>query len=115
MRFLASLAGPALLVLVLASPAARADQDKQSGPAQAFSKEDLAFFEKEVRPLLSSHCLRCHGPEKQRSHFRLDSREAILKGGDMGTAVNLKNPDASNLLKALQHEGDFRMPPNGKL
>ena len=44
-------------------------------------------FEKEIRPLLEAHCLRCHGPEKQRSGYRLDDRAAALRGGDSGDAA----------------------------
>ena len=44
-------------------------------------------FEKQVRPLLVKHCIKCHGPRKQEGGLRLDSREAILKGGETGPAV----------------------------
>ena len=43
---------------------------------------DAAFFEAKIRPMLVENCLRCHGPEKPKSHFRLTSRAAALKGGD---------------------------------
>src|SRR5262245_30361227 len=105
MRLLASQAGLVLLALLLAVPSGRAEQDKQPQPTDAGSKEDLAFFEKEVRPLLTTHCLRCHGPEKQRGQLRLDSRAALLKGGDLGPAVNLQKPDESILLTALDYQG----------
>src|SRR5437868_3583776 len=43
-------------------------------------------FDRDVWPILENNCLRCHGPEKSKSHFRLDDRDLALKGGD-------NNPD----------------------
>jgi hypothetical protein len=79
-----------------------------------FTPEQLAFFEKEVRPLLKQHCFKCHG-EKDRGGLRLNSREAVLKGGDLGPAVDLAKPEASTLLKAVHWKDGLEMPPSGKL
>ena len=35
-------------------------------------------FDKDVKPIFQASCLRCHGPEKPKSHFRLDDRELAL-------------------------------------
>src|SRR5260221_13594879 len=56
-------------------------------PIKRFSPEQLDFFEKQVRPLLAANCLSCHGPQKQEGGLRLDTREAVLKGGDEGPAA----------------------------
>jgi hypothetical protein len=77
--------------------------------------EDVRFFETDVRPVLVEHCQKCHGPKKQESGLRLDSRQAILKGGDRGPAVVPGKPDESVLLGAVRYMGDVQMPPNGKL
>ncbi len=74
------------------------------------TKEDLAFFENRIRPLLVEHCQKCHGAKKQESGLRLDHREMMLAGGDRGAAVDLADAGASLLLKAVQHEGDLKMP-----
>src|SRR5262249_43921843 len=84
-------------------------------PAGGAPPADAAFFEQEVRPVLQANCLKCHGEGKVRGGLRLTSRAAVLKGGDTGPAVDLKNPDASLLLKAIRHEGDLAMPPTGRL
>jgi cytochrome c553 len=73
------------------------------------------FFERHVRPILVAKCLACHGPRKQESGLRLDSRAALLRGGDRGPAVDLKLVDRSLLLRAIRHDGDLEMPPAGKL
>ena len=44
----------------------------------------IEFFEKQVRPLLVKQCVSCHGPAQQFSSLRVDSREALLKGGNRG-------------------------------
>lgn len=73
-----------------------------------------AHFEKEIRPVLEAKCLKCHNGEKQRGSLRLDSREAILQGGDTGPALVPGKPADSLLLQALNYT-DFRMPPAGQL
>ncbi|WP_397570767.1 DUF1553 domain-containing protein [Schlesneria sp. T3-172] len=73
------------------------------------------FFESEVRPVLVEHCQRCHGAKKQEAGLRLDSRDALLKGGDNGAAIVPGDANASLLILAVKHLGDTQMPPNGKL
>ena len=73
------------------------------------------FFEKSVRPVLANHCFECHGPQKQKAKLRLDSREAMLKGGESGPAIVPGNPVASILIQAVRQDGALTMPPGGKL
>src|SRR3954469_19160993 len=73
------------------------------------------FFETKVRPLLAAHCWECHGPDKQKSGLRLDSRQAILKGGDTGPAMMVGKPEESPLVEAIGYDGPVQMPPKGKL
>jgi mono/diheme cytochrome c family protein len=78
--------------------------------------EQEQFFEKKVRPVLAGNCWECHGEKKQESSFRLDSRAAILKGGDSGDrGAESGQPEKSLLVKAIQHSGDVKMPPEKKL
>ncbi|KAB2646241.1 MAG: DUF1553 domain-containing protein, partial [Verrucomicrobia bacterium] len=77
--------------------------------------EQLAFFERHVRPVLVESCIKCHGPEKQKQGLRLDSREAVQKGSDDGPILTPENPEASPLVRALRREGDNPMPPKEKL
>jgi hypothetical protein len=79
------------------------------------SRTAIDYFEREVRPILVDHCSQCHGPAKQESDLRLDSRESILKGGLSGAAVVAGDPAKSLLIAAIRHEGDLQMPPKGKL
>jgi len=72
-------------------------------------------FEKNIRPLLVEQCLKCHGPTKQSGGLRLDSRDALLTGGDSGPAAVSGKPEESLLVKAVAYSGELKMPPKGKL
>ena len=86
-----------------------------ASPLRAAEPVDAEFFEKKVRPVLLAHCVGCHGPEKQKGGLRLDSRAALLKGGDTGPAVNTTDPAKSLLAQMVRYDGDIKMPPKGKL
>jgi cytochrome c553 len=82
----------------------------------AFPGEQLEFFEKEVRPLLVERCHKCHGAELHKGNLRLDSRAAVLKGGDSGPAIDVANLPQSELLSAISYDpAGYQMPPDGKL
>lgn len=70
-----------LLFPLLAGPglAAAATLDLSRLPPPVDRPVDFA---REIRPLLEKHCLKCHGPEKQKSGWRVDVKETVLRGGD---------------------------------
>jgi len=81
--------------------------------AQAQSNTD--FFESTIRPLLITHCLKCHGAEKQESELRLDSPEHWGKGGLGGPVITPGKPESSSLLRAVRKtDPDLQMPPGRK-
>src|SRR5262245_11555576 len=51
------------------------------------------FFELNVRPLLATNCLPCHGGKKTSSGLIVSSRELLVRGGDRGAAIIPGNPD----------------------
>ena len=82
----------------------------------AFTAEQLRQFETQVRPILDEHCLKCHGSTKQWGSLRLDSRTAILKGGDSGPAAVAGEPNESLLIRAVRHDDEnLKMPQDDKL
>ena len=84
----------------------------------ALRADDAAdrHFTDRVRPLLDLRCVSCHGPAKVKGGLRLDSREALLKGGDTGPAVVPGQPDQSLLIDAVLHsKKELAMPPKEKL
>ena len=65
-----------------------------------------------MAPLLERHCIACHGPDKAKGHFRLDTFESLLKPGssDKPTLVP-GQPEASRLYQLIvQPDPDERMP-----
>ncbi|WP_337173259.1 PSD1 and planctomycete cytochrome C domain-containing protein [Paludisphaera sp.] len=77
-----------------------------------------AFFEAKVRPILVERCYGCHSAkaESLKGSLAVDSLEGLLKGGDLGPAVEPGNPDESLLIQAVGYEDDLvRMPPKRKL
>src|SRR5207249_3692999 len=68
-----------------------------------------------VRPILESHCLNCHGPTKQKAGLRLDSRGAMVRGGESGPILEPGDPQASRLIEVIRYDSDVQMPPRRKL
>ncbi len=62
----------------------RADDKKPTAAeSPTFTAEQVAFFEKDVLPVLTKHCLKCHGAEeKVKGELYLTTRKGILDGGD---------------------------------
>jgi len=75
----------------------------------------LQFFEKQIRPLLVNHCHECHAGGEHKGGLLLTTREALLAGGDSGSAVVSGDPDASLLIDAVRYGDVYQMPPDGKL
>ncbi len=77
------------------------------------------FFETKVRPVFVERCYSCHSADakKLKGALRVDSREALLKGGESETpAIAPGKPDESQLIKAVRYEEEaLRMPPKQKL
>ena len=67
-------------------------------PAE-FTAEQIEFFESKIRPLLIARCHECHAGETSEGSLRLDSRAALIAGGDTGPAIELAEPAASLLLE----------------
>ncbi|QEH35169.1 Planctomycete cytochrome C [Aquisphaera giovannonii] len=83
---------------------------------EAAGPEQVRYFETEIRPLLATSCMGCHGAGKQKGGLRLDSKAAIVAGGDSGPAVVPGRPGESLLVEAVNYASDdLKMPPNGQL
>ncbi len=85
------------------------------------SPEGVAFFEQKIRPVLIEACYECHSAAaktkgKLKGGLFLDTRAALLTGGDEGPALVAGKPDDSLLIKALRwSREDLHMPPKKKL
>jgi hypothetical protein len=74
-------------------------------------------FNKQIRPILSDNCYKCHDAKKQKGKLRLDTKELFLKGGKDGKVVEPGNPAKSDLYRriTLGKDDDDVMPPEGDL
>jgi len=79
--------------------------------------ERTDHFEKYVRPLLIQHCVECHGPKKQESGLRLDSRDQVVVGtNDLDALVDTSAPSDSRLLQVVAwSDDDVQMPPDAPI
>ena len=72
-------------------------------------------FLREVRPILSSHCFKCHGPDDdtRKGGVRLDMRDAALKSGKSGgPAIVPGQPEKSEVIaRIFTTDEDDLMPP----
>ena len=67
-----------------------------------------------IQPMLKQNCLGCHGEGNTFASLDLRTRESALRGGDRGPAIRSGDPDASLLIRAIDHVGDLQMPPGGE-
>jgi len=87
-----------------------------AGICGALEPEGLAIdFARDVRPLLASRCVACHGAEKQEGGLRLDARTPALKGGDSGPVIEPGKAGSSRLVHLVTGgEPETPMPPEGE-
>src|SRR5688572_32353741 len=97
---------PSLLIVVFAGFAA----------AQSLPANSQEYFETKVRPILANNCYSCH-TNSALGGLRLDSFEAMKKGGKRGAAIVPGDAENSLLIQALKHTApdDLKMPMGNKL
>jgi mono/diheme cytochrome c family protein len=102
----------AIIWFVVATPAHAASVDVSRIPLAAGKSVDFA---KDIKPLFEASCVKCHGPEKAKNAFRLDSRARALAGGDNGIDIipgdSAKSPMVHYVAGLV---ADLEMPPKGK-
>src|SRR5262245_58216420 len=101
----------ALVQVVYSSDALHVFADEPVMPP----RKAVEFFEKSIRPVLAENCFNCHSDRKQKAGLRLDSRQAMVTGGETGPAIVPGHPEQSLLLKALHYNDELKMPPKGQL
>jgi len=86
---------------------------EDKGPSSASS---TSFFSVRVEPIFAGHCNTCHGRPKARSRLRLDSYEAVMRGGKHGVVVKAGSVQGSELFHrvTLPVGDDKVMPAEGK-
>ena len=79
-----------------------------AGPASGETPD----FDREVAPLLATHCLECHRGDNTKGKLDLSTRAGALKGGKSGPALVAKLPETSLLLERVTAD---EMPPKQPL
>ena len=86
------------------------------GPAAVPASDSPEFFAARIAPLLATHCVACHGPEKQEGGLRLDSLAGLSTGGEAGPVIVPGSAEESVLGGAIGYADEaLAMPPDGKL
>ncbi|WP_395752743.1 DUF1549 domain-containing protein [Prosthecobacter sp.] len=107
--------------IVAISGGAKPSPDKPAITEVPSNAEQIAFFEKKIRPVLAEKCYKCHAEnsEKIKGGFVLDTREGIRRGGDSGPGVVPGDLAKSLVIESLHYTNkDMQMPPEksgGKL
>lgn len=72
-------------------------------------------FKSQIAPVLLERCVACHGPEKARGGYRLDSFEGLTKPGESKLPpISAGEPDQSHLFQLITTKDvDDRMPQKG--
>ncbi|MDF1812144.1 MAG: hypothetical protein P1V20_08015 [Verrucomicrobiales bacterium] len=94
----------AAVVLALSAPPVFADHHNK------------ILYKEAIAPVLGAKCGGCHGEKKQKGKLRVDSLEAMIKGGSEGPSLVPGKPEESSLLDRvhLPLDDDEHMPPEGK-
>ncbi len=87
-------------------------------PVSQAASPDLPVYEKVIAPLLQSRCVECHGEERTKGKLRMDSYDALLKGGSEGPSLVPGSLEDSLMIYRItlpiDDEYDEHMPPADK-
>ena len=102
---------PSLLILAATSCVAASAGLSPLPPAA----DQPVDFVRDIRPIFAHACLKCHGPEKQKGDYRLDSASiALTKGGSHAPNILPGRSAESPLIHFVAGlDGDMQMPPKG--
>lgn len=105
--------GLGTLTVIAVATAAAADAPTISRPVEPQINE-VDRWAAQVEPILTKHCLRCHGTLKKKSDLDLRAPAAMLVGGERGPAIVPGKPDESLVIQFVQPDADPHMPPGKK-
>ena len=75
-----------------------------------------SFYTKQIHPILDANCITCHGTRKAAGGLRLDSYEALMRGGKDGAVIVPRNSEKSLLIEriTLPSGTPHAMPAEGR-
>lgn len=97
-------------------PASAADKKPDLSKLPAPAAKTGLTFDKDIKPMLDASCLKCHGEEKPKAKYRVDSREAFVKGGssDEKAVIVGKSTESIVVHYVADLVEDMEMPPADK-
>lgn len=74
------------------------------------------FYAAFVQPVFANRCTPCHGPARRKNNLRLDSYDAVMRGGKHGAVIKAGDPKGSELFRriTLSPSSDDFMPSENK-
>ena len=75
---------------------------------------DPVDFQRDVLPILQTHCVGCHSDDDAEGGLSIDSYKALMRGGDTGLALTAGATSSSRMLLMLAGKLDPVMPPEGE-
>ena len=75
---------------------------------------EMSDFNRDIRPILANHCLRCHGPDsrQRKAELRFDVPASLFDDRGGYRVINREYPENSELLLRINsRDDDLRMPP----
>ena len=92
-----------------------ADKGDPAKLPPASDRKDLAF-DKDIKPLLEKSCQGCHGEQRPKAKYRVDSKEAFIKGGSSGEPAVVAGKSADSLVVHYVADlvSEMEMPPTDK-
>lgn len=79
----------------------------QSGAQESFD------FAHKIIPILKKHCAECHTGDQKKGGLSLNTREAMLAGGESGAEILGKDASSEILERIRSNDPSLRMPPEG--
>jgi len=77
--------------------------------------DSIALYKTVVMPILDNKCVKCHNQNKSKGDLMMNSKEAILKGGESGAILVSFDASSSHLYNYpnLPIDDKMHMPPEG--
>ncbi len=83
-------------------------------PALPKASDAKIDFDADIKPILAAHCVKCHGPTRQKGGLRLDNGAHAKDGGNTGPVIVAGKSAASHLIHALVGLDPYQQMPPGE-
>ncbi len=103
---------PVLAAVCLFGAFAGAWGQAQQTPAPVASGARAISFTRDIHPILTERCFKCHLGDEKRGGFSMNTRESLLAGGEQGPTVKPGDAEHSLLIELVSSEDPEERMPN---